>query len=195
MHFPKQVRDLVTTKQNIFIGSLLCFTLSGITPARAATFNYLGTTNVGGPTFQSLASFEPTPYSVFEFSVDTTATYTLTSTSTPWQNAISLYFTAFDPTSSFTNFQSASSQAPNISGVSISQLSYFLNPGITYLAVTSGLRATDFGNFSNSISGAGNVLTANATTSVPEPLTILGTLIGGTTAMRMRKKLADARKV
>ena len=192
--FKNIVRDLITARQIIFIGSMLCFTLNGIAPARAATFNYSGT-NVGGPTFQSLASFEPSTYSVFEFSVDTAATYTLKSTSTPWQNAISLYFNSFDPTNSFRNFQSASSQAPNAAGISISQLSYFLDPGTNYLVVTSGLRSTDVGNFSNSISGVGNVLTANAATTVPEPFTIIGTLIGGTAAVRLRKKLAKSNKV
>jgi hypothetical protein len=34
----------------------------------------------------------------------------------------------------------------------------------------------------------------NSATSVPEPFTIVGTLIGGTAAMRMRKKLKVARK-
>jgi hypothetical protein len=32
-------------------------------------------------------------------------------------------------------------------------------------------------------------LRATAPTAVPEPLTIIGTIIGGTAAMRMRKKL------
>ncbi len=36
---------------------------------------------------------------------------------------------------------------------------------------------------------------APSSTAVPEPLTIVGTLIGGTAALRMRKKLADASKV
>ena len=37
--------------------------------------------------------------------------------------------------------------------------------------------------------------TANAaTTSVPEPFTVIGTLVGGTAALRMRKKLKSAQK-
>lgn len=35
----------------------------------------------------------------------------------------------------------------------------------------------------------GSVITANAATAVPEPFTIIGTIIGGTAAVRMRKKL------
>jgi hypothetical protein len=50
---------------------------------------------------------------------------------------------------------------------------------------------------------AGNTLLDNfrfgtaspaAATSVPEPFTVIGTLVGGTTALRMRKKLKSARK-
>jgi streptogramin lyase len=39
-----------------------------------------------------------------------------------------------------------------------------------------------------------NTISANDTAAVPEPFTIVGTLIGGTTAMRMRKKLKNANK-
>jgi hypothetical protein len=52
----------------------------------------------------------------------------------------------------------------------------------------------------NDIGGTGNgtygitASTQAATTSVPEPFTIVGTILGGTAAMRMRKKLADADK-
>jgi streptogramin lyase len=41
---------------------------------------------------------------------------------------------------------------------------------------------------------ANNTISANDTAAVPEPFTIVGTLIGGTTAMRMRKKLKNAGK-
>ncbi len=35
---------------------------------------------------------------------------------------------------------------------------------------------------------------ANVSTSVPEPFTVIGTLVGGTAALRMRKKLKSAQK-
>jgi hypothetical protein len=60
------------------------------------------------------------------------------------------------------------------------------------------LNALSFGF--NDIQGRGNgtygitASTQSPTTSVPEPFTIVGTLLGGTAAMRMRKKLADAAK-
>jgi hypothetical protein len=60
------------------------------------------------------------------------------------------------------------------------------------------LNALSFGF--NDIGGTGNgtygitASTQSSTTSVPEPFTIIGTIIGGAAAMRMRKKLADADK-
>lgn len=43
-------------------------------------------------------------------------------------------------------------------------------------------------------SGGGNYGFLVSPTAVPEPFTIIGTLVGGTAALRMRKKLADASK-
>ena len=191
--FKTIVRDLTIVKQIIFIGSMLGLTLCEIAPVRAATLNYSGT-NIGGPTFQSLVSFEPSTYSVFEFTVDSTVTYNFSSTSIGWQNALSLYQIAFDPNLfTFATFKNSSTQPPNTSGVSLSTFTSSLDAGTNYFLVTSGLRSTDVGNFSNSISGAGNILTANPATTVPEPFTIVGTLIGGTVAIRTRKKLIKFR--
>jgi hypothetical protein len=60
------------------------------------------------------------------------------------------------------------------------------------------LNALSFGF--NDISGRSNgtygitASTVAPTTSVPEPLTVIGTIFGGTVAMRMKKKLAGATK-
>lgn len=48
--------------------------------------------------------------------------------------------------------------------------------------------------FSSAFLTAAVTTTATAPTSVPEPFTIIGTLIGGTAAFRMKKKLKDAAK-
>ncbi|WP_373538664.1 PEP-CTERM sorting domain-containing protein [Chamaesiphon sp.] len=50
----------------------------------------------------------------------------------------------------------------------------------------------DYNDLSFTIASTRTV--APASTAVPEPFTIVGTLIGGTAALRMRKKLADANK-
>jgi hypothetical protein len=52
---------------------------------------------------------------------------------------------------------------------------------------TTGSGYTELDNFRFGTVGA-------AATSVPEPFTIIGTLVGGTSALRMRKKLKSARK-
>lgn len=59
--------------------------------------------------------------------------------------------------------------------------------------VRTDVTALSFGlNDINSGQTAGYTILASTTTAVPEPFTIVGTLIGGTVAMRMRKKLAKA---
>ncbi|WP_373545158.1 PEP-CTERM sorting domain-containing protein [Chamaesiphon sp.] len=199
MHYksPKQlvsdIFDNITTSKMTLIGSMLGFGLIGH-PADAATFTYPGTTSSGGSTFQAFVSLAPSSYSVFEFGVDTADVYSFSSTSTGWQNAISLYEVSFDPNRVFTNLRSASTNAPNGLGVSISQFVYPLDLGVNYFLVTSGLRSSDFGNFSNAISGRGNIVVTTAA-AVPEPFTVIGTLIGGTAAVRIRKKLANSHKM
>jgi hypothetical protein len=54
-------------------------------------------------------------------------------------------------------------------------------------------RVNDSDNFNNL--GAFTVSSPIATTAVPEPFTIIGTVIGGTVALRMRKKLKCSGKV
>jgi hypothetical protein len=51
-----------------------------------------------------------------------------------------------------------------------------------------------FTDLSGSGVGIDNVNLTAAATSVPEPFSVIGTLIGGTTAVRMRKKLKQAGK-
>jgi hypothetical protein len=184
----------VTKSLIALIGSTLGFSLIGSAPASAATLTYSGTTNSGGPTFQALVfGSQAAPFDVFHFRVDTTGRYDFSSTSTPWQNVISLYENAFAPSNNFSNFVSSSTQSP-VFGVSTS--TFFvpsLTAGTDYFLVTSGYRSTDFGSFTNTISGLGNI-SPSTTSAVPEPFSIVGTLIGGTAALRMRKKLANSHK-
>jgi hypothetical protein len=121
----------------------------------------------------------------------------LTSTSLGWANAIYFYENFFDP-NNYTGIANFSGTL--INGRSFSQIQplgfglddLILNPGTNYFLVTTGFRSTDFGAFTNTITGPGNV--SAAAPAVPEPFTIVGTLIGGTAAMRMRKKLANSHK-
>ena len=63
-----------------------------------------------------------------------------------------------------------------------------LTTGTNYFLVSTGYVNSSFGAFTTTIDGAGNVNTTGST-SVPEPFTIVGTLVGGTAALRMKKKL------
>jgi hypothetical protein len=54
------------------------------------------------------------------------------------------------------------------------------------------IRVTPGGSFSQAI--IDNIQFNSAAQSVPEPFTIIGTLVGGTAAMRMRKKLKSVNK-
>jgi hypothetical protein len=72
------------------------------------------------------------------------------------------------------------------------QFTAILNTGTNYFLVNTDDR-DEFGAFTTIITGAGNV-NATSSTSVPEPFTIVGTLVGGSAALRMRKKLKSTTK-
>ena len=61
--------------------------------------------------------------------------------------------------------------------------------GIKYATLVQQSRNDDYVFIDNFTS------TSVATTAVPEPFTIVGTLIGGTAALRMRKKIKDTNKM
>lgn len=72
------------------------------------------------------------------------------------------------------------------------------NAGETFTSVTFGNTAagTDVFGFDNlTVGSLSQVVPPNGTTAVPEPFTIIGTLIGGTAAVRMRKKLKSDTQV
>ncbi|PSB58413.1 hypothetical protein [Chamaesiphon polymorphus] len=76
--------------------------------------------------------------------------------------------------------------------------SLFTNDGTGSFYTQGGVR-TDVTALSFTLNDIGggvtagySILASTTTTAVPEPFTIVGTLVGGTVAMRMRKKLATA---
>lgn len=187
-----------TAKSQVALaGSLLGFGLIGITPAQAATFTYNGTTE-GAPTWNrpnngnppaSLSSFATaTPYDVFEFNVDASGSYVFASTS-PYDNYGFLFQGSFNPTTPLANVIIGDDDS---NGGLDYNFSTNLNTGTNYFLVSTGYNNPDFGAFTTTITGLGNVSASAA--SVPEPFTIVGTLVGGTAALRMRKKLKSANK-
>jgi hypothetical protein len=99
-----------------------------------------------------------------------------------------LYQGSFNPTAQFTNVIIGNDDS---AGGADYLLTTNLSTGTNYFLVSTGFHDSDFGAFTTTIDGPGNV---SATTSVPEPFTIIGTLVGGTAAMRMRKKLKAVNK-
>ncbi|WP_245894016.1 PEP-CTERM sorting domain-containing protein [Chamaesiphon polymorphus] len=75
-----------------------------------------------------------------------------------------------------------------VTGPSAGSNNFYGFTGVTFDAI----RVTA----ANSFATIDNIQFGTATAqSVPEPFSIIGTLVGGTAAFRLRKKLADANKV
>jgi hypothetical protein len=195
------VREVLTssvaTSQVLLVGSILGIGVIGTTPSQAATFTYSGDTT-GAPTWNRPVSGNPptnlsgtgtnTPYDVFSFTVDASGSYSFNSSS-PYDNYGFLYQGSFNPTDQFTNV------IVGIDDINGDDYAFTtnLNIGTNYFLVSTGFDNSDFGTFTTTIDGPGNV-SSGASTSVPEPFTVIGTLVGGTTAMRMRKKLKSVNK-
>jgi hypothetical protein len=188
------VTSYVTTSQVLLVGSILAIGSICSTPAHAATFNYSGNTT-GAPTFdRGGGSNSVFPYDVFSFNVDVGGSYSFNSnTSFPYDNYGFLYQNSFNPTTPFnTNYITSNDDSSNIVGnYGGYGFSTSLNAGTNYFLVSTSFSPGVSGSFTTTIDGPGNV---SASTSVPEPFTIIGTLVGGTAAIRMRKKLKSVNK-
>jgi hypothetical protein len=196
------VTSYVTTSTIALAGSILGLSLTGIEPARSASFSYSGDTT-GAPTWNrpndngslpptSLSSFATaTPYDVFKFTVDTSGSYTFVNTVANFDSFGLLYQNAFNPLTPLTN-----AIISNDDGGGNAQYLFTttLSTNTNYFLVTTGYENFRYGRFTTNIDSIGNVLTGSST-AVPEPLTIIGTLIGGTAALRMRKKLKSAKQM
>jgi hypothetical protein len=169
--------------------------------AQAATLN-TGTT-VGAFTWnRPVASVPPVlssvatavRYNSYGFTVSTPGSYTFQSTAVDnWDNYTFLYQKAFNPASPLTGYVTGNDDFIPNTPTSGSEFTTNLDPGTNYFFVTTGFNNGDFGAFTNTITGVGTA-SAIASTSVPEPATILGTLAAfGYGAYSRRKiKLAGA---
>ena len=180
-------------------------TLCSATPAKAAVLTYQGNTT-NQATWRRTAPGDPpvlisgerdgtmgmiVPYSVFQFVVEESGLYTFSSTvpgatsagDGTWDNFLVLYEDDFNPSKQLTNVLIANTTpnngSPAFSRQLIAQQNYFL--------VTTGRRVTDFGVFSNTISGSGKIV------AVPESDSILGTLAAiGVGLLLYKRKRASA---
>jgi hypothetical protein len=136
-----------------------------------------------------------TPFSVQAFTVASSGIYNLTSTSVApsgWDNYTFLYSNSFDPLAPLANCVIGND---DLSGVGTSGFSASLTAGTTYYFVTTGFSNTDFGTFSNNISGPGAATLVGAA-AVPESGTLALALFGGAAllgvgAARRRRKVCE----
>ncbi|MCX6874983.1 MAG: M6 family metalloprotease domain-containing protein [Verrucomicrobia bacterium] len=123
-------------------------------------------------------------YDMMRFTVSTTGTYTLKSTSTNpalWDNYLLLYSVAFNPAAPLANVLVGNDDYPG-AGVGTAGFATTLTAGTTYFLVTSGYRNTDAGAYTLDISGAG---------SVEVTLTVSGTTAGRPTWHRLDQNGAN----
>ncbi|WP_392531663.1 PEP-CTERM sorting domain-containing protein [Nostoc sp. C117] len=169
-------------------------------PAKANVLTYQGDTT-NQPTWRRTAPGDPpilvsgekdgtmgmiVPYKVFQFVVEESGLYTFSSTvpeaTSPtngaWDNFLVLYQDSFNPTNQLINVLIANT-TPNDGSFAFSQQ---LTAERNYFLVTTGRRVSDFGIFTNTISGSGKVV------AVPESDSIPGTLVGVGVGLVMYKR-------
>jgi hypothetical protein len=196
----------VTTSAIIAASALSIGFNSFATSAVAASISYSDDTT-GQPTWTPPLSSATIPYSVQHFTVDTAGTYTFTSivpgrVANPilgqWYRQLYLYANSFNSLSPISNLINGQGSLNATLTTNLSTNFQNLVPGTSYFLVTSGFFSSgDVGSFTNSISipGAGNItLSSGSATAVPEPFSVLGSIIGGSAALRMRRKFLQQRK-
>jgi hypothetical protein len=164
---------------------------SPIRPACAATVAYSGDTT-GGSLWKPPSNLADIPYNVQNFTVDTNGTYDFISIvpAPVWLRGLYLYEGTFNPATPTANLVFGEGRLQ--SNFTFSQS---LSSTSNYFLVTSGFATfaglNNFGPYNNSISGPGNITDPGlnpTAAAVPEPFTILGSLVGGSAALRMRRK-------
>jgi hypothetical protein len=192
---------MLTTKSKISISAIVSASAisialtAAVSPASSATISYTGNT-AGQPTWNRTTTGSPPSslssvgtavnYSVQSFTLDTAGLYSFLN-SASYDAYAHLYQNSFNPLAQFTNVLIADDDS---AGRTDSAFSYNLTTGVNYLFVSSAFSNGNSGAFTATIIGPGNISLAGAPTSVPEPFTVIGSLIGGSAALRMRRKLS-----
>lgn len=164
----------------------LTILMSPAPSVRAATLNTGTTTNAptwnrplaGTPPIALSAVGTAVPYSVYGFTVSTAGNYTFQSTAiapTAWDNFSFLYLKSFSAAAPLSNVIIGNDD--NLT-TGLSGFTTALDPGTNYYFVTTGFGNSNFGTFSNTITPVSGIGTASPiAASVPEPTTILGSLL------------------
>ncbi|MEH1854380.1 MAG: PEP-CTERM sorting domain-containing protein [Nostoc sp.] len=188
-------------KPLMVILGLVLTTVSTAQPSKAAIFTYQGDTT-NEPIWRRVAPGNPptlisgekdgnlgmsVPYTVFDFTVDQSGLYTISGESEPtppanrkWDIFLALYQESFNLTEQLSNVLIANTTT-NGSAVTFNQE---LLTGQKYFLVTTGRRVNDFGGFSNTISGSGQII------PIPESDLISAMLVaGGITLLLYKRKV------
>ncbi|WP_309740218.1 PEP-CTERM sorting domain-containing protein [Chamaesiphon sp. OTE_20_metabat_361] len=185
------------TSTSILFGFTALISSFVIPNAQAATFNYTETTmdaptwnrpveNFNSPpTAIAGASGEAVSYSSFGFTVSDPDNYVFQSTAN-FDNYTFLYQNSFNPTNPLLNILIGNDDNPTIG---LSGFTTALTAGTNYFLVTTGFDNPDVGTFSNTITGVGNV----TPTAVPEPATILGSLVAIGSGVYARRRIKFVR--
>lgn len=147
-------------------------------------YTYSGNTT-GAPTYTSHQGFTG-PYTTFEFTVTQTAIYGFEQNDTGFSPVESLYKISFDPASPGTNLMD---ERNGPGGDSTSPLSEQLMAGTVYILVNSGTDPTQFGAFTETITGP---VDARLTPvgAVPEPtgVFLFATVVAASALLMKRKQ-------
>lgn len=161
------------------ISSLLgavALAIGALASSQAGAVSYTGSTT-GAATFnRALTGTPPTGlsavgtavrYSATSFTVSASGTFQFFSIAVGgWDNFTFLYQGSFNPASAMTNVLVGNDDYLNdTNNIGLSGFSAALTAGTTYVFVTTGFSNTDFGSFTDSITGPGTVTLS----PVPEP--------------------------
>jgi hypothetical protein len=124
-------------------------------------------------------------YDAFTFRVSTGGAYTFLSTAAGFDPFLSLYAPSLDPLDPLASAQIAND---DLLGLTTSGFTFNLAANTDYTLVTTGFGNSDFGTFSNTIGGGGDIIpsTTPPPNGIPEPATLGLLLLGLLAAAAVR---------
>ncbi len=153
-----------------FNSTMLALATAAVFSGPAQALVVVGDTT-GGPTFNRPLTLTSTsavgtavPYTVLPFTVSVTGSYIFLTTTTGAYDPYVALYTTFAPATPLANLLAINDDL-TVGNFNASGFTFALNAGTTYRYVVTGFDNTDFGAYTTSITGPGNVVV------VPEPET------------------------